>query len=184
MLWDWTSPDFGFPRVYPLAEGSVRYVGDPVAIVVAASRYVAEDAAELIQVDYDPLPAVVGRERALTDEHSAHDELESNLAWAASTPEDPSLEAGFARSNHVVSHTVRQHRYIAVPMETRGIVADWQRGEEQLVLYVSSQVPHMDREYFARAIGVPEHRVRVIMRDVGGGFGQKIFRGREEAGPS
>ena len=98
VLWDWTSPDFGFPRVYPLAEGSVRYVGDPVAIVVAASRYVAEDAAELIEVDDDPLPAVVGRERALTDEHSAHDELESNLAWAASTPEDPSLEAGFARA--------------------------------------------------------------------------------------
>ena len=65
-------------------------------------------------------------------------------------------------------------------MEPRGIVADWERGEEQLTVHISSQNPHMDREYFARVLGLGDHRVRVTMRDVGGGFGQKIFRGREE----
>ena len=156
------------------------FVGDPVAIVVAESRYLAEDAVELIDVEYEELPAVVGREFALSTELRTHRGFETNLAWAKSTPVDPELEQAFARSAHVITHTVHQHRHLNVPMEPRGIVADWERGEEQLTVHISSQNPHMDREYFARVLGLGDHRVRVTMRDVGGGFGQKIFRGREE----
>ncbi len=179
-LWDYSSKHFAFPVVYALVDGEVCFVGDPVAIVVAESRYLAEDAVELIDVEYEQLPAVVGREFALSTELRTHSGFETNLAWAKSSAPDPDLERAFARSAHVVTHTVHQHRHLNVPLEPRGIVADWERGEEQLTVHISSQNPHMDREYFARVLGLGEHRIRVTMRDVGGGFGQKIFRGREE----
>ena len=178
-LWNPGTEEFAYPPVYPLASGSVRHVGDPVAMVIAGDRYVAEDALELIDVDYEPLPAVIGRRHALQTTDTAHDELDDNLAWSAVSA-DPELDAVLARSAHVFTHTMQQHRYVAVPMEPRGIVADWHPGEQQLVAYVASQGPHLDRTNLATQLGLPEHRVRVIQRDVGGSFGQKIFRGREE----
>jgi carbon-monoxide dehydrogenase large subunit len=179
-LWNWGGEGTPFPEVRALAEGDVRFAGDPVAIVIARDRYVAEDAAELVDVEYEALEAVVGRELAEHSSARAHDGIDTNLAWSAASPADPALEAAFAASAHVITETFRQQRHVNVPMEPRGLVAHWERGAEQLTVYASSQNPHQDREYFARVMGLPEHHVRVIMRDVGGGFGQKIFRTREE----
>lgn len=179
-LWDYGSEQTPFPRITALADGEVRFVGDPVAIVIADSRAVAEDAAEMVVVDYEPLPVVVGRENALTTDARTHSEMDTNVAWDAGSDPDAELDAAFERSAHVIERTFRQHRHVNVPMEPRGLVAHWERGSEQLTVHIASQNPHSDREFFSRVLGVPEQQVRVTMRDVGGGFGQKIFRGRDE----
>ena len=177
-LWSYRSERTPFPAINVLAADEVCYAGDPVAIVVATDRYVAEDAAELVDVHYEPLPAVVGRTYALSDEALAHTSLETNLAWSAATPLDPELDAAFAASAHVFTQTIHQQRYTQVPMEPRSVVADWRPGG-QLHVHMASQVPHQDRRNFSTALGVPEQDVRVTTHDVGGGFGQKLFTGRE-----
>ncbi|HXY92451.1 MAG TPA: xanthine dehydrogenase family protein molybdopterin-binding subunit [Acidimicrobiia bacterium] len=165
----------------PLAVDDVRFVGDPIALVVAETRAIAEDACDLIDVEYEPLPPVVDYEAAIDDtEHIVHPELGTNIAAEISAAPDPELDRIFAAAPHVVTRTFRQHRYICVPMETRGIVVSWDRAEHSLAVWISHQNPHDVRAVLARALHVPENRVRVVQRDVGGGFGQKAFLGREE----
>jgi carbon-monoxide dehydrogenase large subunit len=163
-----------------LAGDDVRFVGDPIAIVIAADRYVAEDGCELVDVDYEALPPVIGRQTALTTSELVHPGAPSNLAWSAASEADEDLEAAFAASDRVFTETFRQHRQCNVPMEPRGIVADWDRGSRSMTIHISSQNPHADRMFFSRVLNLAENHVRVIMRDVGGGFGQKIARGRDE----
>lgn len=179
-LWDYGTEDTPFPPVTPLAAHDVRFVGDPVAIVVAESRAIAEDACELVAVDLEPVPAVIGRENALTTDARTHAELDTNVGWDARSEPDPALNEAFAASAHVIERTFHQHRHLNVPMEPRGLVAHWEVGSEQLTVHVASQGPHMDRSFFSRVLNIPEQRIRCTMRDVGGGFGQKIFRGRDE----
>jgi carbon-monoxide dehydrogenase large subunit len=179
VLWDWGGGGVRFPAVHPLADGDVRFAGDPVAVVVAESRYVAEDACELVDVAYEPLAPVVGREAALTSSEVVHPELDGNVAWTLGPDGAEGLEEVLGRCAHVVTETVHQHRHLNVPMEPRGVVASWEPGAGELTVHVSSQNPHQDRAYLARLLGLDEHRVRVVMRDVGGAFGQKIFFGRE-----
>ena len=164
----------------PLAETDVRFVGDPIVLVVADSRYVAEDAAELVEVDYDPLPAVIDAATASHDPTLVHPELGSNVAVHIASPPDPELDAIFERAPHVVTETLVQHRHTNVPMETRGIVASFTPATGELDVWISTQNPHEVRQACARALGVPESRVRVRAGDVGGGFGQKYFTQREE----
>ena len=164
----------------PLAEADVRFVGDPIALVVADSRYLAEDAGELIEVDYDPLPAVIDAETAAEDPTLVHPELGSNVAVQIASPPDPELEAIFERAPHVVTETLVQHRHTNVPMETRGVVASFTPATGELDVWISTQNPHEARQACARALGVPESRVRVRAGDVGGGFGQKYFTQRDE----
>ena len=110
----------------PLAHGSVCFVGDPVVIVVAESRARAEDACELVHVHYDATAALVEPRAAIADtEHRVHQELESNIVAIGASADDPELDDLFATAAHVVTETISQHRYLAVPMETRGIVASW-----------------------------------------------------------
>jgi carbon-monoxide dehydrogenase large subunit len=163
----------------PLAEGEVRFVGDPVALVVAESRYVAEDAAELVEVDYDPLPAVVDYTTA--SEHTAlvHDSHGSNVVGSMGGGPAPFDEV-FAAAAHVAIETIGQHRYAAVPMEGRGLVVDYHRATGTVTIYAATQSPHEMRLFCSRLLGIPEHRVRVVMRDTGGGFGQKIMVQRDE----
>jgi carbon-monoxide dehydrogenase large subunit len=158
---------------YPLAVGKVRMVGDPVAIVVAADRYLAEDAAELIDVEYEALPVEVDPERAARGEGARLDEeLESNVAVRYSYQHgDP--EAAFAAAATVVKETFRLQRQSPAPMEGRAIVADWNAGEKQLVVSLSTQWPQPARYMIADIVGVPENNVQVLTRDVGGAFGQK-----------
>jgi carbon-monoxide dehydrogenase large subunit len=162
----------------PLADVEVRFVGDPVAFVVAENPYIAEDAAELVVVDYEPLPPAVDYVHAESAEGLVHADFPNNVIGTVDGQPADAVDAAFAAAAHVVSETIVQHAYVPSPMETRGMVAHWHNGE--LTIYSATQTPHDYRSFCSRLLGVPEHRVRVIMRDTGGGFGQKIFVQREE----
>jgi carbon-monoxide dehydrogenase large subunit len=164
-----------------LAEGDVRFVGDPIALVIAESRYVAEDACELVEVDIDPQPAVLDMDEARADGAEAvHPELGTNVANIVPPVDDPELDRIFSEAPHIVTETFYQHRYLCVPMETRGVVADWDPYRGEMVVWLSTQGAHGARGFVARACDLPENQVRVIMKDVGGGFGQKMFMIPEE----
>ena len=166
--------------VRALADGDVRFVGDPVALVVAESRYLAEDACELVEIDYEMLEPVIDPEAAGEASELVHPELGSNVAMRVPTPPDPELDAAFANAAHVVSERLVQHRHTNVPMETRGVVASFEPASGELDVSLSTQNPHEARQVFARVTGVPEHLVRVRGADVGGAFGMKYFVQRDE----
>jgi carbon-monoxide dehydrogenase large subunit len=163
-----------------LADGDVRYVGDPYALVVATDRASAEDAIELIELDLESQPPVVDYEAALTSAELVHLECDSNLAREMVIPVDDELQRILDTAPHVVTDTFVQNRYLAVPMEPRGIVASWEPGVGTFDVWVSTQSPHDVRAVTSRITGVPESRVRVRMGDVGGGFGQKAYLARDE----
>ncbi|MFD6897290.1 xanthine dehydrogenase family protein molybdopterin-binding subunit [Rhodococcus sp. NPDC060086] len=168
-------PSLNWP---PLAEDEVRFVGDPVALVVADDRYIAEDAVELVAVDYDPLTPVVDYTTADRSDDLVHAAHPANIAAAMGGPLPDELAKTFDAAAHVVTRTIHQQAYIAVPMETRGLVAEWSAGE--MTVWASTQSPHEVRGFTARLLGLDEHSVRVIMRDTGGGFGQKVVPQRED----
>jgi aerobic carbon-monoxide dehydrogenase large subunit len=125
--------------VQPLADGDVRFVGDPIAIVVAESRYVAEDACELIEVDFEPFPPIIDPEVAVTEtEQLVHPELGSNIAMQVPSPPDPELDHVFETAAHVVRETFHQHRHTNVPMETRGVVAGYEPSTGELDVWIST----------------------------------------------
>ncbi len=163
----------------PLAEGEVRFVGDPVALVVATDRYIAEDACELVAVDIDPLPPVVDYLVAAEVDELVHESYGSNVIHDDGAPA-AMLDPVFSAATHVVEQSVHQQAYAAVPMEARGIVVEHEPGLGEITMWVATQAPHEHRAFCARLLGIPEHRVRAIARDTGGGFGQKIFVQREE----
>ena len=164
----------------PLADGDVRFVGEPIALVIAENRYLAEDACELIEIDLDPQPAIVDYETAAANPELVHRETTSNVVVQMESPPSPALTEIFATAPHVVTETFRQQRQTPLPMETRGVIADWRAVDGELRVWMSTQNPHEARRVFSRVTGVPEHRVRVTGGDVGGGFGQKFFVPREE----
>jgi len=164
----------------PLAEAEVRFVGDPVALVVAETRYLAEDAADLVDVDYDPLPAVIDYGRAEQTDPLVHEAHGSNVVGEMAGGSAAALEEAFAGAAHVVGETISQQRYAPVPMETRGIVVHYDLATGELTIYASTQVPHEARLFCARLLGMPEDRIRVVARDTGGGFGQKVMVQRDE----
>jgi carbon-monoxide dehydrogenase large subunit len=166
------------PRV--LATEDVRYVGEPIALVVADSRYTAEDGAEMVEFDVDAQPAVVGMTSAAANPERVHPELASNVAMAIPAMPAPDLDEVFAGAARVVDETIEQHRYLCVPMEPRGIVAAWDPWNEWLEIHAATQGPHELRLFYSRYLGLPEDRIRVVMGDVGGAFGQKMFPMREE----
>ncbi len=168
----------------PLAIMDVRYVGDPVAVVIAEDRYLAEDACEAIEVDYDPQHAVVDYMTAGAEtENVVHAGwgLESNaMVSVPFTSLSPDLDETFANAAHIVECDVVQNRYVAMPMETRGIMVSYERGRNELEIVCATQSVHETRNFFSRFLQVPDGNVRVTARDVGGGFGQKMFVYREE----
>jgi carbon-monoxide dehydrogenase large subunit len=171
-----------FHRPYRLlADGDVRFVGEAIAMVVAESRYLAEDAAEAVVVDVEPLPPVVDFEHALdADAPLVHADWGSNLHAEIPIPDNPALDEILSSAAHVVTETFRQHRYNCVPMETRGALASWDPVDEQLTIWSSTQNPHSTRAQLARLLGLDEGRIRAIMPDVGGAFGLKMFPAPEE----
>ena len=173
-------PDRAIVPTHVLAPGDVRFVGDPIAMVVADNRYLAEDALELIDIAYEPLPPVVDFETAAESQYLVHPELDSNLG-ATLSDIDPTLDEVFESAAVLVIETFHQHRQSNMPMETRGIVVHWQPFADQLDVWASTQSPHELTITAARVLGLGEHQVRVHMGDVGGAFGQKVFVGREEA---
>lgn len=158
----------------------VRFQGDLVACIVADDRYIAEDAAELITVDYAPLPPVSSFAAALEPGAALVDDtLDSNLV-ARQSFSTPNLAKRFAEAHRVIPAEFHQSRLTHVPMETRGCIAIWDAGRKHLTFHVGNQVPHPYRTALAARLALPESDVTVIAPDIGGAFGQKIALYREE----
>lgn len=164
----------------PLADGHVRFVGDPVALVVAESRALAVDAAELVDVDYEPLPAVVDYTTAEHADVLVHESHGSNVVGELAGQPVSAMDDVFGSAAHVVSETIHQHAYVPAPMEGRGMIVDHAGAAGELTIYAATQSPHEVRMFCARLLGIPDHRIRVVMRDTGGGFGQKVLVQRDE----
>jgi len=160
---------------YALAPEKVRHVGEPVAFVVAESRYLAEDAAELVEVEYEPLPPVVDlTQAAQPNAPLVHEDMGTNVC-AHHTQRVGNVEEAFARAAHVFTERFVMDRGTAAPMECRGVVAQWEPRMRQLTVWDSTQAPIPIRNGLARLLGLPQGGVRVIAPDVGGGFGPKIM---------
>jgi carbon-monoxide dehydrogenase large subunit len=157
-----------------LASEVVRYVGEAVAFVVAESRYIAEDAAELVQVDYEPLPVVITPEAAAAAQHLVHDDVPGNVA-AEMLQEVGDVKTAMAAAPQRKSLHFRFERGAASPMEARAVWARWSESERKLTVYDSTQSPTSIRGGLAVLFGLPESSVEVIAPDVGGGFGPKIM---------
>jgi carbon-monoxide dehydrogenase large subunit len=156
-----------------LAVGKVLHVGEAVAVIVAESRYVAEDAAELVSLDLETLPAVVDAEAGLApDAPVLHEQGGSNLL-ARFEVNKGDVRAALARAPRTLKRRFHHHRYAAIPMECRGVVAQHERRTDSYTIWSATQVVHWVRREAAQTLGVPEARVRCVAPDVGGGFGGK-----------
>ncbi|MCF8565050.1 xanthine dehydrogenase family protein molybdopterin-binding subunit [Alicyclobacillus tolerans] len=187
-LAQWTAP----ARMAPPIEGlqamemttlpidKVRFDGDPVACVVAVDRYTAEDAAELVEVRYEPLPAVTNMFDAVQEDAPLVDEALVNNLVSHQTYQHGDVRARFEQADRVVEAQFSQHRQTHVPMETRGCAAVWDPGRQYLTFYTGTQVPHPMRTTLAARLGLKETQVNVVCPDIGGAFGQKIALYREE----
>jgi carbon-monoxide dehydrogenase large subunit len=172
-------PEFVPTRMPMLAGDQVRFATEPVAVVLAEDAYAAEDGVDAVDVDYAPRPAVTNLDDA---EHGpeVHSGLRGNRLVDLTMFEDPRLDEIFAGAPVVVDGTFRSGRVSAAPLEGRACLAEWDDRDGQLVVHVSTQVPHQVRSGLAQALDLPERQVRVIAPDVGGGFGLKCVVGREE----
>lgn len=155
----------------PLAEKEVKYVGDPVAIVIGTDKYRVRDAIERVNVDYERLPAVVKMEEALEDKVLVHEELKTNVAFDQ-TFNGGNVDEAFKNADRKIEVEITNNRLIPNPMEPRGIIASYDGG--LLTVWYSTQVPHTARAEFSRVLGIPASKIRVIMPDVGGAFGSKV----------
>ncbi|ONH24652.1 xanthine dehydrogenase family protein molybdopterin-binding subunit [Pseudofrankia asymbiotica] len=164
----------------PLAVDEVRFVGDPVALVIAENRYIAEDAIELVEVDYEPLTAIADYRDAQTSDILVHPKFPNNVAGSLAGPPPEVVEGAFASAAHIADETFYQQAYAPVPMETRGIVVEWAADNGDVTIWTATQTPHEVRAFGARLLGLEPERVRVLMRDTGGGFGQKVVPMRED----
>ena len=163
-----------------LAQGKVRYVGDHVAVVIAETYSQAKDAAEKIVVDYGVLPAVVDMNTA-SKGPAIHDVASDNVVYDWHLGDKAATEAAFKNAKHITKIDLVNNRLIPNAMEPRAAVGDYDAGTEVFTLYTTSQNPHVARLVLSAFIGIaPEHKLRVIAPDVGGGFGSKIFIYAEE----
>ena len=165
-----------------LAQGKVRYVGDHVAVVIADTYSQAKDAADLIVVEYGVLPAVVDMNDAVKKGATViHDVASDNRVYDWHLGDKAATEAAFKKAKHITKLDLVNNRLIPNAMEPRAAVGDYDSGQEQFTLYTTSQNPHVARLVLSAFIGIaPEHKLRVIAPDVGGGFGSKIFIYAEE----
>jgi carbon-monoxide dehydrogenase large subunit len=163
-----------------LARDRVHYTGQAVAALLAPTRYAAEDAAEAVVVEYEPLPAVVDMDEALApDAPLLYPEWGSNLAFGLEDRHGD-VEAAFANADVVIRQRVSYPRHAALPIETRGVVAHYDASSEQLTVWLATQAAHLERTVLAERLGFPEHRLRVIAPHVGGAFGSKLHVYPEE----
>ena len=173
------------PKHPVLAHGKVRHVGEPIAAVVAETLAQARDAAEAIDVEIAELPAVVNMKDAVKDgAPKVHDDLPGNLCydWGFVEENKGAVDEAFKNAAHVTTLELTNNRLVANPMEPRVAVGDYDRSDGEHTLYTTSQNPHVIRLLMgAFVLGIPEHKLRVVAPDVGGGFGTKIFHYQEEA---
>ena len=175
----------GMGRRGPLAEGKVRFYGDPVAVIVAEDPYIARDALDMINIDYEPLPVAVDVEKAMQpDAPLLYEEFGTNVA-ASVRPSPDAIDKAFAdtlaNGGVVVKHRFVNQRLAPSPIETRGVIAEFRQADKTLTVWSSSQIPHLLRNYLAEQLGLTQHQLRVIVPEVGGGFGCKLNIYPEEA---
>jgi aerobic carbon-monoxide dehydrogenase large subunit len=162
----------------PLAEGKVRFYGDPVAVVIAEDRYTARDARDLIEVDYEPLPAAIDIEKAMQPGATLlYEDFGTNVPFGMHPPTDEIdkvFEQTKADGGIVVKQRIVNQRLAPSSIETRGVVAEFRKADKKLTVWSSSQIPHLLRDILSATVGLPQHQVHVIVPEVGGGFGSKI----------
>ena len=169
------------PKHPVLADGKVRYVGDRVAMVVAETVEQARAAAALIDVDYDVLTPVVDTARAFGAGSAVHDEAPDNQCYHWGIGDKAGTEAAFAQAAHITTLKFRNNRLIPNAIEPRAANASYTAHDDSYTLYVANQNPHVERLLMcAFVLGIPEHKMRVVAPDVGGGFGSKIYLYGEE----
>ena len=170
------------PKHPVLAEGKVRHVGDPVAVVLAESRSQARDAAESIDVDYDVLDAVIDMQSAVSNgTTNVHDDVGTNVCYDWGLGDKDAVDEAFANAHHVSRLDLVNNRLVPNAIEPRCAIGDYDAGSGQYTLHTTSQNPHVIRLLMgAFVLGLPEHKLRVHAPDVGGGFGSKIFHYAEE----
>jgi aerobic carbon-monoxide dehydrogenase large subunit len=162
------------PRYTVLAEDHVRWIGDPVAFVVADTLAQALDAAELIQADYEELPAITTTEDAIRPGAAAvYADCPDNVAFTELIGDKAACEAGFAKAAHVIKHRLVINRVTAATMEPRGAVAHYTAGDGRYAIYTATQRPHGYRAEMAGVLNVPESNIRIVTGDTGGSFGMK-----------
>jgi carbon-monoxide dehydrogenase large subunit len=161
------------PKRFILAEGEVRFVGEPVAVVVAGSEQAARDAADAVVVDYEALPHTIDLDEAVKNGAPlVHESLGSNVCFHQEVKHGD-VDAAFAKADKIVERRIVNQRVAALPLECRAVLAEYRRGEGSLVVYIGTQFPHVMRTQIAAILGLRENQVRVIAPEVGGGFGAK-----------
>lgn len=175
-----TIPDMRMTEGYPLAVDKVRYPGQGIAVVAAKDRATAEDALELIEVEYDVLPAVTTLEDALAeDAPRLYEDWPDNVIGRTTVPTGD-VATAFAEADVVIAESFRFARQMGTPLETRGVVATWDPFTDHLDVWLATQAPNLARDLFGEVFGLPVNKIRVRTPDVGGGFGNKFdFYGEE-----
>ncbi len=175
-------PDLKAPKHTVLASDRVYFVGHAVAVAVASDPYIARDAIDAIDVDYDPLPVVVNPEEAVKEGTPlTHPDLGTNVAFTHSVAGGSNIDDAFKRADRVIKHRLYHQRLTPMPIEPRGAVASYHAGEGTLTLWSSTQIPHLLRTLLPGMIGVAENKLRIVAPEVGGGFGAKLNVYAEEA---
>jgi len=171
------------PAHPPIAKEKVRYVGEILAVIIADTLEDAKNAAELIDVSYTDLSVIVDMQSALDKSKGlVHDEIESNVCYDWEIGDSDAVDKALSEAAHITTLDIRNNRLIPNAMETRSAIGDYENATGQYTLYTTSQNPHVIRLLMgAFVLGLPEHKLRVIAPDVGGGFGSKIFHYAEEA---
>ena len=170
-----------YPPISVLAPGDVRFVGDPIAVIIATSRYIAEDAADLVEVEIESQPPILGLHAPITSTELVHPETDTNVSQAMPMPVVPEIEALFASAPHVITRTFRGARATNVPMEPRGLTVHYDRYRGEMTIRAATQSVHEIKSFAGRLTGLGESHIRAVAEDVGGGFGQKMMVMREEA---
>ncbi|MEO8025400.1 MAG: xanthine dehydrogenase family protein molybdopterin-binding subunit [Bryobacteraceae bacterium] len=174
-------PGLRVPHHYILAIDRVYFVGHPVAVVVASDKYIARDAVDLIEIEWEPTTAIADPEKALeTGAPAVHAEWPDNQAFTYHQ-EGGDTDKAFADAEVVIKQRITSQRLVPNSMETRGVVADWNAADRSMILWSSTQIPHLMRTLVALMLGLEENRMRVITPEVGGGFGSKLNVYAEEA---
>ena len=176
----------GDPMVEPphpiLAENKVRHVGDPIAVVIAETKKQAKAAAALVKVDLEDLPAVVDMTKAVEGGSLVHDEASNNISFDWAIGDKDEVDKVFDGADHVTSIEIVNNRLIANAIEPRAAIGDYDAATQKYTLYTTTQAPHLIRLLMgAFVLQIPEHNLRIVAPDVGGGFGSKAFHYAEEA---
>ncbi|MFB6097062.1 MAG: xanthine dehydrogenase family protein molybdopterin-binding subunit [Haloferacaceae archaeon] len=167
------NPRIKFHDHRPLAEGKVRYVGEPVAVVLAEDRYVAEDAVDAITAEFDPLPAVVDEREGLSEDSPLLYEEWGDNEMVSFEVEGGDPDRAFAEADHVLEEEIEHHRFTGTPMEPRAVVAEWDGADHMLRLHDTTQLPHVITTVVEDSLDVDSLKVEINAEKLGGGFGQK-----------